>query len=45
MPYRYYLNAEFNDVFFDLQLLDEIKIGESFSAVRNFELVEDLFIN
>lgn len=31
--FRYYLNAEFNDVSFDMQLLDDIKIGETFSAV------------
>lgn len=34
---RYYLNEEFNDVFFDFELLDDIKIGETFNVVcENF---------
>lgn len=30
---RYYLNDAFNDVFFDFELRDDIKIGQDFSVV------------
>lgn len=35
---RYYLNEDFNDVRFDFQLRDDIKIGSSFKYV--FEKTE-----
>lgn len=31
---RYYLNEEFNEVYFNFELNDDIKIGEPFSVVR-----------
>lgn len=30
---RYYLNEAFNDVIFDFELLDDIKIGQDFNVV------------
>lgn len=30
---RYYLNEDFNDVRFDFELRDDIKIGQNFSVV------------
>nr|CAI5846403.1 unnamed protein product [Callosobruchus analis] len=30
--YRYYLNEDFNDVYFKFKLLDDIKIGQTFNA-------------
>ena len=30
---RYYLNEEFNEVYFNFELRDDIKIGEPFSVV------------
>ena len=32
---RYYLNEEFNEVYFNFELNDDIKIGEPFSVVSN----------
>ncbi|XP_026465258.1 annulin-like [Ctenocephalides felis] len=34
---RYYLNEDFNDVRFDFELLDDIKIGENFAVVLKIE--------
>lgn len=31
---RYYLNEDFNEVYFNFELRDDIKIGENFSVVR-----------
>lgn len=33
---RYYLNEDFNDVKFDFELRDDIKIGQPFSVVSLF---------
>lgn len=34
---RYYLNDAFNDVTFDFELRNDIKIGQEFTVVRLFE--------
>lgn len=34
---RYYLNEDFNDVRFDFELRDDIKIGQNFSVVIYFK--------
>lgn len=36
---RYYLNDAFNDVIFDFELRDDIKIGQDFSVVSNFNIL------
>lgn len=37
---RYYLNEDFNEIYFHFELQDDIKIGESFSVVSIAELDE-----
>lgn len=37
---RYYLNDAFNDVVFDFELRDNIKIGQDFSVVSIFKDLE-----
>lgn len=34
---RYYLNEDFNDIYFNFELLDDIKIGETFHVVSYFQ--------
>lgn len=36
--HRYYLNADFNDVYFNFELRDDIKIGEPFTVVSFYTL-------
>jgi transglutaminase 1 len=44
---RYYLNEDFNDMHFDFELRDDIKIGEPFSVVlvmKNRSRTADHFV-
>lgn len=45
---RYYLNEEFNDIYFDFALRDDIVIGDTFSAgvlIKNRSYDRDYLVN
>ena len=42
---RYYLNDAFNDVTFDFDLQDDIKIGQNFNVVCIFFNISSLSLN
>lgn len=42
---RYYLNDAFNDVIFEFELRDDIKIGQDFTVVSIYETKKHFFVN
>ncbi|XP_017776383.1 PREDICTED: annulin-like [Nicrophorus vespilloides] len=45
---RYYLNEEFNDIYFEFRLIDDIKIGQPFNVslfVQNKSILHDYMVN